>query len=180
MTDNPWNTVEAIVRPSWLTNEIETLLEAKGFPLSTDGMLMLWKETKERLSNFKEIEMDYRKICAAFLVPDKVEGTTNVELGLGYVAKVVTKYNYNLNSDNDKIWSALSDIESVGNEGKFIAERLVSWTPNFLKTEYTTLQEASAKGSDSAKVILKIINDKMLTITEGAPTLEIKEPKAKR
>lgn len=177
-TITPW--VNEAPKPSWLTPEIEAQLTANKLPHDKDGMLMLWKWSKQKLDHYKEIEMEHRKICAAFLVPEKTEGTVNVELGAGYKAKVVHKYNYKLDSDNDKIWSALDKISAVGNQGKFIAERLVSWTPNFLKTEYTTLQEEAAKGSQDAKAILAIVEKEMLTITEAAPTLSIVEPKAKK
>jgi hypothetical protein len=167
-------------KPNWLTPEIELALIAGNYPLNQDGMLLMWKDMGEHLKRAKELEMEYRKICVAFLTPTKPEGTTNVELGAGYTAKVVNKYNYNLASDNDKIWSALDKIAKVGNQGAFIAERLVSWHPSFLKTEYTTLQEEAEKGSQDAKAILEIVNSEMLTITDAAPTLEIKEPKAKK
>lgn len=174
--NTPWITD----KPEWLTADIEQRLLFNGYSLDKDGMLMLWQKSKADLTDVKEREMEYRKICATFLVPEKTEGTTNVELGNGYTAKVVNKYNYKLDSDNDKVWAALEKIEAVGNQGKFIAERLVSWTPNFLKTEYTTLQDEAAKGSQDAKTILAIIDGEMLTITEAAPTLDIKEPKAKK
>lgn len=177
-TITPW--VNEAPKPSWLTPEIEAQLTANKLPHDEDGMLMLWQESKDELTKWKEKEMEWRKICAAFLVPEKTEGTVNVELGAGYQAKVVHKYNYKLDSDNDKIWAALDKIGAIGNEGKFIAERLVSWTPNFLKTEYTTLKEEAAKGSQQAKDILTIVEGDMLTITEAAPTLDIKEPKAKK
>lgn len=144
--------------------------------IKQDNLLMRWQKAKEQLAFWKDAEMELRKECSAFLVPAKTEGTTNVELGNGYKAKVVNKYNYKLDSDNDKIWLTLDKISKIGNQGSFIAERLVSWTPNFLKTEYTTLQEEAEKGSDEAKQILKIINDEILTISEAAPTLEIKSP----
>ena len=166
-------------KPQWLTPEIEFELKNRHFPINSDGMLMLWKKHKEMLDQYKTSEMEYRRICTAFLVPAKTEGTTNVELGGGYKAKVVNKHNYNL-EDNDKVWSALDKISAIGNEGKFIAERLVSWTPSFLKTEYTTLQEDADKGSPTAQQILKIVNEEMLTITEAAPQLEIKAPKEKK
>lgn len=172
----PWTTD----KPAWLTQEIEAQLVANKLPLDKDGMLLLWQKSKDMLTHWKELEMEWRKVCAEFLVPDKTEGTVNVELGAGYKAKVVHKYNYKLDSDNDKIWSALDKISKVGNEGQFIAERLVSWTPNFLKIEYTTLQEEAAKGSQQAKDILDIVNGEMLIITEAAPTLAIVEPKAKK
>lgn len=175
-TSTPWITD----KPEWLTPDIEQRLLFNGYSLDKDGMLMLWQKSKADLIDVKEHEMEYRKICAAFLVPEKTEGTTNVELGAGYVAKVVNKYNYKLDSDNDKVWAALEKIEAVGNQGKFIAERLVSWTPNFLKTEYTTLQDEAAKGSQDAKTILAIVDGEMITITEAAPTLDIKEPKTKK
>lgn len=166
-------------KPIWLTPEIEQTLIAKKFPANKDGMLMLWKETEATLKHFKELEMEYRKICVGLLVPEKTEGTTNVELGGGYVAKAVTKFNYKL-KDNDAVDLALDKISKVGNQGAFIAERLVSWTPNFLKTEYTTLQEEAEKGSQDAKAILEIVNSEMLVITDAAPSLEIKPPKAKK
>ena len=177
-TITPW--VNETPKPSWMTPEVEELLNFNGYPLTNDGMLMLWQKSKAELDHWKEKEMEWRKICAAFLVPEKTEGTVNVELGAGYKAKVVHKYNYKLDSDNNKIWSALDKIGSIGNQGKFIAERLVSWTPNFLKTEYTTLQEEAANGSQDAKAILAIVEKEMLTITEAAPTLSIVEPKAKK
>lgn len=180
--NDPWATGSQSTpeRPKWMTEQIEKMLDLWHYPKNQDGMLMLWQKSKELLNQYKETEMDYRKICAAFLVPEKTEGTTNVELGSGYVAKVVTKYNYKLPSNNDKIWETLEKISAIGNEGKFIADRLVSWTPNFLKTEYTTLQEEADKGSQQAKDILAIVNTDLLTITEAAPTLAIVEPKAKK
>lgn len=175
--DNPWNTsAPPIDKPIWLTSEIEQKLIAENLPVNQDGVMMLWKYYKDQLDRFKELEMDYRKICVSFLVPTKTEGTTNVELGSGYVAKAVTKFNYKL-KENDAVDSALDKISKVGNQGAFIAERLVSWTPNFLKTEYTTLQEEADKGSADAKAILEIVESEMLTITDAAPTLTIVEPK---
>ena len=184
MNNDPWmqsiETVQPSAKPEWLTPHIEQQLANNNWPLTIDGLLMLHKRAKAFLDYWKEEEMSLRKIAAVLLVPTKTEGTTQVELGNGFAAKVVNKYNYKLNSDNDKIWSCLDRVSKVGNQGAFIAERLVSWTPNFSKTEYTTLQEEAEKGSEDAKAILKIVNDEMLTITEGAPTLDIVEPKVKK
>ena len=177
MTD-PWNDIEALqpsAKPEWLTEEIAAELKLRSKPINQDGMLMLWQNAKDNLDNWKDLEMQYRKICAAFLVPDKSEGTNTVELGNDFKAKVNFKYNYKLASDNDVVWDGLARIEKLGNEGKFVAERLVSWSPNFLLAEYRQLQEDKEKGSKFADDALKIING-MLTITEGAPTLEIKPP----
>lgn len=176
-TDNPWAT-PAPEKPSWLTNDIEAALLAKNYPVNQDGMIMLWKDAETNLKAVKELEMDYRKVCVSFLTPTKPEGITNVPLGETWNAKVVNKYNYNL-KDNDTVNKALDKIAKVGNQGAFIAERLVSWTPSFLKTEYNILKEEADKGSTDAKAILEIVNNEMLIITDGAPTLDVKEKKKK-
>lgn len=176
--NNPWQQ-PALEKPSWLTPAIEEELNAANYPLNQDGMLMRWNDMKTQLEFYKNKEMEYRKVCVSILTPTKPEGTTNVALGSNYTAKVVNKYNYTL-KENDKVNNALDKIAKVGNQGAFIAERLVSWHPSFLKTEYVTLQEEAEKGSLEAKTILDIVNSEMLVITDGAPTLEIKPPKAKK
>ena len=179
--NNPW--LEAsnppAERPAWLTVALEQSLLANNMPLNKDGMLMLHQNTKQKLDHFKSLEMEYRKVCAAILVEKPKEGMNTVELGNGYQAKIGVKYNYKLDSNNDRVWSGLEKIEKIGNQGKFIAERLVSWTPNFLLSEYRKLQEDAEDGSFEAKQMLSIVNE-FMTITEAAPTLEIKEPKAKK
>lgn len=169
-------------RPEWLTDDIKAALLANNLPLDKDGMLMLWQRTKDLLTTVKNDEMEYRKICAAFLVPEKTEGTTNVELGAGYVAKVVTKYNYKPKDDNEAIWKGLEKIEQLTNDGrgKEVAKRLFSWTPNFLKTEYVSLKEEADKGDRFAIEAIKIIENELIVITEAAPTLEIREPSKKK
>ena len=176
-TTTPWNIEPE--KPSWLTDEIKAQLEMNKLPIDQDGMLALHQMAKDKLSFWKETEMEYRKVCVAFLVPEKTEGMNTVELGNGYSAKVQIKYNYKLDSDNDHVWAGLEKIEKLGNNGKFVAERLVSWTPNFLLSEYRQLQEDAEKDNLFAKEALKIIGE-FLTITEAAPTLDIKEPKAKK
>lgn len=181
VNNDPWiNGSESVIeKPLWLTSEIEQALKSQNCSLDQDGMLSLWQKAKEQLAFFKEKEMDFRKICAAFLVPDKKEGTNTVELGNNYQAKVGIKYNYKLDNDNDKVWNGLDKIKELGNEGAFVADRLVSWTPNFLLTEYRQLQEDADKGSKFAQDALKIVNE-FMTITEASPTLEIKEAKKKK
>lgn len=178
-TINPWTTIEAPAKPEWLTEEIEKDLLSAKLPLNSDGLLMLHQTLKAQLDHFKEREMTYRKVTAKVLVPNAHEGMNTVELGNGYQAKVAVKYNYKLDSDNDKIWEGLDKIKALGNEGSFVSDRLVSWQPNFLLTEYRQLQEDAEKGSQFAKDALRVIEG-FLTISEAAPTLEIKEPKKVR
>jgi len=123
-------------------------------------------------------EMDLRKYIVGRSFPKKIEGTNTKELGNGYQLKASIKYNYNL-ADNDTVEEKLNKISSLGNMGPFIADRLVSWKPSFLLTEYRQLCEDEAKGDKFAKSVLNIVNE-MLTITEAAPSLEIKEPKGKK
>lgn len=176
---NPWSQTETISKPDWMTQEIQDTLIANNMPVNQDGMLMLWQNTKAELDRVKEMEMERRKICVNFLVPTKQEGTTNVALGGDWNAKVVNKFNYKLDSDNDKVWAGLEQIEKLGNEGKFVADRLVSWTPNFLLSEYRQLQEDAEKGSIFAKQALEIITT-FMTITDAAPTLEVAEKKRRK
>jgi len=149
------------------TNPLDTMNE--------DQLLLLWSDKKAAIETAKTEEMELRKYIVAREFPKKEEGTNTKELGEGYKLKAVIKYNYNLAS-NDVVEECLDHIALLGNDGPFIADRLVSWKPNFLKTEYNALLERKEKGDERAVKILDIVN-KMLTITEGAPTLDIVEPK---
>lgn len=146
--------------------------------LSRDELLMLWNNKKKELSILKEQELELRKYIVSRAFPNPNEGMNTLELGEGYQLKAAVKYNYNL-EDNKKVEDGLNRIEKIGNNGSFIADRLVSWTPNFLLTEYRVLQTEAKEGSQEAKQILAIVND-FLIITEAAPTLDIKEPKGKK
>lgn len=144
--------------------------------LSEDQILMLWKEKKEAIEAAKEEEMDLRKHIVERAFPNRTEGMNNKDLGEGYTLKAGVKFNYTLAS-NDVVEATLDRIAKIGNQGAFIADRLVSWKPNFLLTEYRVLQEEADNGGIDAKAILKEITV-MLTIDDAAPSLEIKAPKA--
>lgn len=161
-------------------------LTEERLPITPDGILMLWQRCKDKLTNAKEDEMDIRKTAVKVFVPKPKEGMNNVELGGGYTLKAQVNFNYKL-ADNKIVEECLDKIALLGNEGPFIAARLVSWTPNFLVTEYRALQERAEDSDEIAKKILEIINGNqtksiqgMLTITEAAPSLEVKEPKVKK
>lgn len=143
--------------------------------LDQDALLMLHKKKQELLATMKQEEMELRKYIVDRAFPKKEEGTNTIELGNGYELKAVVKYNYKL-ADNDVVEKCLDSVAKIGNEGAFIADRLCSWTPSFSVKEYCLLVEDAEKGNESAKAILKAI-EPMLTISEAAPTLAIKEPK---
>ena len=146
--------------------------------MDQDALLMRWDALKKAVEAAKEQEMELRKYIVTCAFPNADEGTNTIELGEGYKLKAVVKYNYTL-SDNDTVEAGLDAISKIGNDGKFIADRLVSWTPNFLKREYTQLLDDKSKGSKIASDILDVVTT-FLTIKDAAPTLDIVEPKVKK
>lgn len=146
--------------------------------MNEDQLLMLWQQKKEAIEQAKTAEMDLRKYVVSRAFPQKQEGVNNRDLGNGYTLKANVKFNYNL-ADNDTVEATLEKLSNLGNAGSAISDRLVSWKPNFLLTEYRQLVEDKEKGSQFASTALNIITE-MLTITEAAPTLEIKAPKEKK
>jgi hypothetical protein len=163
-----WNNQAATQWPS--TNPLDTMTE--------DQLLLLWEQKKKAIEIAKEEEMDLRKYIVKREFPKPQEGMNTKELGNGYQLKAAIKYNYTL-ADNDTVEHCLNRIANIGNAGTFVADRLVSWTPNFKLLEYRQLQEDAEKQDKTAIEIIKIIND-MLTIKEASPTLEIKAPKSKK
>jgi hypothetical protein len=137
--------------------------------MTEDELLMAWKVKKTAIDVLKNEEMELRKYIVGRAFPKKQEGMNTRELGNGYQLKASVKYNYNL-GNNELVETCLAKIAELGNDGSFIADRLVSWKPTLVLSEYRQLME------DKRTYVLAIINE-MLTITEGAPTLEIKEPK---
>ena len=145
--------------------------------LSQDELLVLWQQKKDALAKAKDDEMDLRKYIVSRAFPEKHEGTNTVALGNGYELKAGVKFNYQL-ADNETVEKTLDKVAKIGNQGAFIADRLVSWKPSFLLTEYRALVDA-APSSAEAQEILAVVGE-MLIITDAAPTLEIKEPKVKK
>lgn len=158
----------------WLPNPVPS---SPWDTMNEDALLLEWQKKKEAIEAAKAEEIELRKYIVKREFPKADEGTNNKDLGNGYTLKAVVKMNYNL-ADNDTVEECLNHISALGNEGPFIADRLVGWTPAFRLTEYRLLCEAKDKGDQSAIKILGII-EKMLTISEAAPTLEIKEPRSK-
>lgn len=177
----PWAPPEPIQQQQWPVTTNQSLVQsASTNPLDAmtqDQVLLKWQELKDAVEKAKEAEMEMRKYIVKRAFPNATEGTNKIELGQGYELKAVVKYNYNLDPDLDKVEAALDDIANLGNEGAFLADRLVKWSASFLLTEYRKLSEPDA--TEIQKKIKKRI-DEVLTITDAAPTLEIKEPKAKK
>lgn len=146
--------------------------------LTNDEKLMAWNKLKLDIEDLKAEEMDLRKLIVRSAFPEAVEGTNTIELGNGYKLKGVVKYNYKL-PDNDAVEAGLKKLESLGNQGPFIADRIVGWTASFKLTEYRLLEEDAEKGDKFSIDALAIIHS-FLEISEAAPTLTITEPKVKK
>lgn len=130
-----------------------------------DNLILSWKEAKAQLDAVKAKEATIRAALVAAAFPNAKEGVNTLELGNGWQLKATVKYNYNLDKKNTD--NAIEKIEETGEDGKFVAERLVTWKPELSIREYRQLDPKH-----------KVIIDEVLTIKEGAPTVELVEPTA--
>lgn len=147
-----------------------------------DTVLLQWQAAKEALEAAKEAEMNLRKLAFSLgFGVNAQEGTNTVELGNGYQLKGVKKLNYKLVSPKedvtvlDAVDDCIERFVHISNEGSFIADRLFKWSVDLSKTEYNRL-EVEATTDPIKKKLLDEAN-KVILITEAAPTLEIKAPK---
>lgn len=161
-----------IVNPE--TGEVRIFKTMEEYIAARDAALVKWQASKAALDAAKDTEMEDRK-NAVFLMhdPAKSGSTENVELGGGYKATFKVPVTYGFIKKGDKvdkaaIEKALTKIEKNSAAGELIAERLVKWTPVLSMTEYKQLSE-----KDKAAI------DAVIVTSEGSPSLEIKEPKAK-
>lgn len=157
------------------TGEVRNFSEAE-YIAERDRLLIDWQNKGAALAAAKEQEMTARKLAVMFMHdPSKTGTTENVELGNGYKAKmkVPVRYGFIQNSegrtDKKRIEKALGWIESDGEAGELVADRLIKWTPELSLTEYKQLPDRFKK-----------IIDEVIVTSEGTPTLEIVEPKAKK
>jgi len=153
-------------------NAASLLQSNNGFtvPKTKDEILQKWLDSKKALDAAKATEMTDREAVVAALgfSEEKVEGTERVDLANGWQLKAVKKQNYNLKNTNGECDAALDKLEASGPEGKFIAERLVKWKPDLSIKEWRELAPKH-----------QALFAEVLTITPGAVSLELIEPKAK-
>lgn len=152
-----------------LTGEVKLYTEAE-FEAERTRLILEWQKSKNEVEVAKEAEMKARKLLVEFASdPSKEKGTENVDLGNDYKLKIVKKINYGFVPDRNQINAVLNGIESTGEVGKLIADRIVKWNPVLSMTEYNQLDPEFKKAMDT-----------IIVTTEGAPTVEIVEPKAKK
>lgn len=174
-----WNQPQQVQSPA----QIAAAAQANESPYAkwtNDQVLVAWGEAKQKLDAAKELEMALRKEAVGRLVENPKIGTNNIELGNGWIAKVVHKVNHNfIKDENDKTDIKLveriqDEIEAVGNIGAVLADRLIKWSPDFSLSEFNKLDP---ENEDEAKI--KKLVESILVVTDASPTLEIKPPKGK-
>lgn len=153
--------------------ESELVKGSEAWIAKRNEKLAAWEASKNALDRAKADEMEARKAFVAFASDeDKREGTERLALANGYEAKVVKKLNFTFKSPNpelsvaDAVDAALSKLEALGDEGRFVAQRLVKWTPDLSVSEYRKLDER-----------FKAIIDEVIETKDAAPSLEIVAPK---
>ena len=142
-----------------------------------DDLIVAWQSAKTTLEAAKNSEREARDAVVAFVWPDEAArraGVNNHELGNGYVLKFGNVQNYSFgDNSNDKIEAVMDAIESVGNVGAVLVDRLV-------KTKYEpSMTEYKALGDTNDEREIKRLFDSIFVTKPGAPQLELKEPKAK-
>lgn len=136
---------------------------------STDELIDAWRSAASDLAVMKEVESDLRKrVEMNVFDPTITEGTETKDLGNGYKLKAAKGWKVTVPSaDINLLNQALDKIEKMEN-GAFIVERLVKWSPTVSKTEYKALNP-----------IMKGIIDDAVTIAPDTTKLTFVEPKAK-
>lgn len=139
-----------------------------------DRRLAVWDTAKKTLEAAKASEMEARKAVADYCFPAAKEGTNRIELNNGYALKMVHKLNHKIAATNDQVDAVEEEAGKLGNEGTFLIERIITWTPDFSKSEYKKLNTDLP-----VHKAVKALVDGILEITPGAPALTLEEPKAK-
>lgn len=142
--------------------------------LSEPALLAQWEHAKRTLDVAKETEMHLRMAVGKRFFPTPKEGAQHRILPDGRDLKLVFKLNYNLGKYEDVKQAQLRMI-AAGNEGPFLADRLIKFSADCSVSEYRKLDDEVKKGNGTAIECMKALNT-VLTIKPGAPTLEIGEP----
>lgn len=140
-----------------------------------DVLLKTRDDAKDVAAKAKESEMEARKAVQAFAFGKAVkEGMNNQPLANGFELKFGNKLNYGFKASNEQIDKAEDAAAQAGNRGSFLFERIVTWKPEFSKTEYNKLDI-----TDPTDKKIKELIDELLDIKQATGSLEIKAPKAK-
>lgn len=142
----------------------------------TNDLLLAWNSEKSTLASVKARESAMRAEIVRRFFPKIEKGTNRFDLGKGYKLKAVHDLNYSV-ENGDKLTDVLKRMSETGNEGPFIAARIIKRKPELSVSEYNALLNNADDGNGTARAILTILNE-ILTIKPGSTALEIEEPKA--
>ena len=184
MNNTPW--IKPAEATPWPQTKVTPWVDGKPIEHkpTLDEVLMMWQHSKSVLQDATAEEMRLRKLAVELGFGAKPkEGTNNLELGKGYVLKAVQKYNYKLTVPSpeykgnklDAVEECIDKISAISNEGSFIADRIFTWNVELSLTEYRKLIEEAEVSPIKAKLLAEV--NKVVLITDAAPTLEIKPPK---
>ena len=140
-------------------------------------LLAEWRASKAALDLAKEQEAQHRARVGMEIFYNARPGANTIELGGGYRCTYTPKINYKLMvpvdenqqmTINTAMENLADEMRRASNEGAFIFERLVKFKPELSVSEYKKLSPE-----------LKAVVDPYVITSEGAPTLEIKDPAKK-
>lgn len=147
-----------------------------------DQMIMQWQQAKAAADSAIALERDLRAtiVANAWPVGKRKVGTNNLDLGNGVTLKGVLALTYKLDSADDsaRTYAAEEAIEALGNEGAFIASRLIKWKPELSVSEYKAL-ETEGQYANATHVKIKAIIDEVLTISDASPQVSVVYPKGR-
>lgn len=142
-----------------------------------DAILNQWHDAKQKLDAAKDAEMALRQIIvkqSGMFDAAKVEGTQTYQLGGGWSIKAVKKQNYKIENKKGEAFAVLHQLEimthlptgEINQDLLNTVKELFSFDANLRKTQFDKL-----RGPEK-----KLVED-ILTITDGAPSLELIPPK---
>lgn len=136
-----------------------------------DALIVDWQRKAQQLQALKEEEAIARAKVVGFFFEDYTDkaGTENFDLTQGYKIKLVFGQNYSLPAKNngEAVKAVIEKLNKLGDDGKFIAERLFRWKPELSKTEWDALTPS-----------MKRIVQPVVTQKAAMPSVEIVAPKA--
>lgn len=122
--------------------------------------LQEWQAARKHLEHYKNLEMKLRKEIFGVVFPLPKEGTNTVPLQNGWSIKGIRKVDRKL--DPAALNALAEEIDQVG----IARGKIIAYTPELVLKEYRTLTDEQ-----------RLVFDQVLTIKDGAPSMELIAPK---
>lgn len=139
-------------------------------PQEKSALVGQWNNAKLELARAKDRELALREKVINTMFPVQKIGTNNLLLGKGFKLSLVTGIKYEFMKDDEtteaQTAEAFLNEFCVNDVNGFIAKRLIRWTPEVSKSEYSQMEPEQ-----------KIIADKYLVSKPISPQLKLIEPK---